>query len=182
MDFTHEIFGHVTRRAFAPSNFRHATSFPIPSLGHWNHNKARESLLEGSEGIFSSFGLSCFPWVVCGLHVSSSAGVNFFCVSESRAASMVHTSSILLSTHCPMVSSSSREGKSHSFGGFSQWDWKREKKSPKCQRQSVSQIIGFYVNTTNCQRHWLSSVSTSALSDCVRCVPKRTKMRYYLVV
>ena len=34
MDPTHEIRGHVTRRAGAPSNFRTDTSFPMPD-GDW---------------------------------------------------------------------------------------------------------------------------------------------------
>ena len=36
MDHTHEIRRHVTRRTVAPSNFRHATSFSMPS---WDTQK-----------------------------------------------------------------------------------------------------------------------------------------------
>jgi hypothetical protein len=37
MDPTHEIRGHVTRRAGAPSNFCTATSFPMPCWGLKNY-------------------------------------------------------------------------------------------------------------------------------------------------
>ena len=55
------------------------------------------------------------------VHVSSSAGESLLFISESWAAfhsaSMVHISSILLSSHsCPMVSSPLTEGKFHPFG------------------------------------------------------------------
>ena len=36
MDHTHEIRRHVTRRTVSPSNFRHATSFSMPS---WDTQK-----------------------------------------------------------------------------------------------------------------------------------------------
>ena len=55
------------------------------------------------------------------LNVSSSAGVRVLTISEARvashSASLVHISSILLSTHiCSMVSSPATEGNSHPFG------------------------------------------------------------------
>ena len=75
----------------------------------------------GSEEVIFCFDFSHCPWLCVALHVSSSAGVRVFSISEvwttPHSASLVHISSILLSAHnCSRVSSPSIEGNSHLFG------------------------------------------------------------------
>ncbi len=79
-----------------------------------------DTIRSGSEEAFSLVSLIAFGFSTAS-HISSSAGVRVFCISEVRVVShrlsLVHMSSILLSAHnCPMVSSPFSEGNSHPFG------------------------------------------------------------------
>jgi hypothetical protein len=91
-------------------------------------------------------------------------GISSSLKSSSKSPSLLDHQSYQSGHHCTITCSLDSSS-----------EWKTIKRSPIGQSKSVHCLFPFFcVSKTNWQIDWLSTISTPAPSDCVRCLPKRT--------